>query len=100
VDRNPIIIFIIIIVIIFIIYLLPHHLVLKGIDNYHNYISQLFSNPCLIFKFPSVQIITNVNITFIVYNVIIYSSPCYLFHERYKWFPLKEKFLSHIFFIP
>jgi hypothetical protein len=33
----------------------------------------------LIFKFPSVQIHTNVNITSIVYNVIIYSCPCYLF---------------------
>jgi hypothetical protein len=33
----------------------------------------------LIFKFPSVQINNNVNITSIVYNVIIYSSPCYLF---------------------
>jgi hypothetical protein len=40
-----------------------------------------------------------VNITFIVYNVIIYSSPCYLFHGRYKWFSLKEKFLSHHFFL-
>jgi hypothetical protein len=43
VDRNPIIIFIIIIVINFIIYLLPHHLVLKGINDYHNYFSQALS---------------------------------------------------------
>jgi hypothetical protein len=57
----------------------PHHLIRKDLNDYHNYISQLFSNPCLIFKFPSVQINTNVNITSIVYNVIIYSSPCYLF---------------------
>jgi hypothetical protein len=67
VDRNPIIIFIIIIIVImFFIYILPHHLALKGLDNYHNYLSQLFSYPCLIFKFPRVQIITNVNIAFIV----------------------------------
>jgi hypothetical protein len=35
-------------------------------------------NSCLNFKFPSVQINTNVRITSIVYNVIIYSFPCYL----------------------
>jgi hypothetical protein len=34
------------------------------------------SNPGLNFKFPKVQIHTNVNITSIVYNVFIYSSPC------------------------
>jgi hypothetical protein len=43
VDRNPNIIFIIIIVIIFIIYLIPLHLVLKGINDYHNYLSQALS---------------------------------------------------------
>jgi hypothetical protein len=41
--------------------------------------SNSISNSCLNFKFPSVQITTNVNITSIVYNIIIYSFPCYLF---------------------
>jgi hypothetical protein len=39
VDRNHIFIFIIIIITI-IIYLHPHHLILKGINDYHNYLSQ------------------------------------------------------------
>jgi hypothetical protein len=45
----------------------------------------LFSNPIQIqtpilnFKFPSAKINTNVNVTFTVYNTIIYPFPCYLF---------------------
>jgi hypothetical protein len=46
VDINPIFIFIIIIItiiIIIIIYLPPHHLVLKELNDYHNYLSQALS---------------------------------------------------------
>jgi hypothetical protein len=75
VDPNPNFIFIIIIIILF--YLSsPHHLIRKELNDYHSYLSQLFSNPCLVFKFPRVQINTSVNITSIVYNIFIYSSPC------------------------
>jgi hypothetical protein len=33
---------------------------------------------------------------FNITNLSFYS-PCYLFHEMYKWFLLKEKFFSHLF---
>jgi hypothetical protein len=65
VDIIPNFIFIIIII-----YLPPHHLIQKEPNDYRNYLSQTFSNPCLIFKFPSVQIHINVNITSIVYLFI------------------------------
>jgi hypothetical protein len=55
---------------IIIIYLPPHHLIQKEPNDYRNYLSQTFSNPCLIFKFPSVHIHINVNITSIVYLFI------------------------------
>ena len=43
VDKNPIFIFIIIVISIIFIYLPPHHLILKELNDYHNYLSLALS---------------------------------------------------------
>jgi hypothetical protein len=53
--------------------------------------------PILNFKFPSVKVNTNVIITSTIYNIIIYSSPCYLFMEEINS-SIKSPFLFSILF--
>jgi hypothetical protein len=58
--------------------------------------SNTISNSWLNFKFPSVQINTNVNITFTTYNIITYSFSLLFIYGRNKWFH-KHSFLIFYF---
>jgi hypothetical protein len=41
-----------------------------------------YSNPCFEFQTPSVKIITTMNITTAIFNIISYYFSCYLFMEK------------------
>ena len=58
--------------------------------------SNSISNSCLTFKFPSVQITTNVNITLTVSHIIIYYFSCYLFMGGINSF-IRISFLNFYF---